>query len=95
MLFSHLAPFLVHQDYFCLLLGISQNESALVKHFIFYHCWPPIPLRLTAVQQQPLCFHTGMQGESWKVSYNQEVKKRERNRNCSLLGALIQGLDYI
>lgn len=23
------------EDYFCLLLEISQNESALIKHFIF------------------------------------------------------------
>lgn len=71
-----------------LVLLSSGNQPESVSSgqtFYFYHHWPPIPLRLTAVQQQPLCFHTGMQGESWKVSYNQEVlKKKERETVASL-----------
>lgn len=29
--------FSAHQHYFYLILGISPNESARIKHFIFYH----------------------------------------------------------
>lgn len=67
------------QEYFCLLLGISQNESALIKHFIFIIIWPHILLSVTAGQWRPQRFHTGMHEERRKVSYNQEVWKKLLN----------------